>query len=111
MMAHGKIDIGHNYPSVFLRTVQNLPANRLALWAYHNQDNIGFEFWKQVAHRGGVEAEIDRLRKSGLAVDQNYVDAEFEDDPDLMYSEEFVSAIYQSSGFEYSSDWTMPWTT
>ena len=37
-----------------------------------------------------------------------YVDSEFEDDPDLMYREEFVDAVYNETSF--SDNWSMPYS-
>jgi hypothetical protein len=104
------MDIGHNYDSVLWRSLHYWPNDRLALWLHHNVDNIGFDFWKELAGKSGVRDELDKLKKQGVAVDPNYIDEEFVDDPDLMYRDEFVAAIY-NSGFDYASDWTMPWTT
>jgi SLA1 homology domain 1, SHD1 len=110
-MSLPQIDIGHNYHPVFWRAIQSWPADRIALWAYHNRDNIGYEYWKQIANRSGVDSELTRLVHSGARVDPGYIDPEFINDPDLMYNDSFVSAIYNSPSFDYAEDWTMPWTT
>jgi SLA1 homology domain 1, SHD1 len=104
------VDIGHNYSHYFWTAIQSWPSYRQALWLYHNEDNIKRSFYKKLAEQPATKAELARLSRSRVTVDPNFIDPEFTDDPDLMYRDEFVSAIYNSTEFDYNSDWSTPWT-
>jgi hypothetical protein len=104
------VDIGHNYSHYFWAAIQSWPSDRRALWLYHNEDNIKRSVYKKLAEQPATKAELERLARSRVTVDPNFIDPEFADDPDLMYRDEFVTAVYNTTGFDYSSDWSTPWT-
>lgn len=79
-------------------------VQRQAMWFYHNQSlaqNAAYQ--QQLAQNAQLQAEVNRLRAANTPVDSNYVDSEFKDNPDLMYSDEYVQAAYNPAGAAPSS--------
>jgi hypothetical protein len=104
-------DIGHNYHPVLLYAVQEWTPERRALWLYHNRDNLRTQYYKQLAERSDTKSALENVAASGVVRDPSYIDPEFVDDPDLLYSDPFVEAVYGNMEFDYQRDWEMPWTT
>lgn len=69
-------------------------AERRAQWLYHNQNNIERDAYERGMKDAAVTAELARLKAENAAVNADYVDPDFADNPDLMYSQEFVEAAY-----------------
>jgi len=69
-------------------------AERRARWLYNHQSTIDQAAYQKGMQDAQVAAEIARLKAENAAVDPDYVDPEFADNPDLMYDQEFVEAAY-----------------
>ncbi len=81
-------------------------AARRAQWLYHNRHTIETAAYQEGLKDAAVAAEIARLEAEKVAANPNYVDKEFEQDPSLMYEQEYIEAAYNptvvppaSSGF------------
>ena len=62
---------------------------------YHNQHTMDQGLYqKELAKNAQLQAEVTRLKSEGTAVNKDYVDKEFKDKEDLMYSDDFVKAAY-----------------
>jgi hypothetical protein len=69
--------------------------NRQAMWMYNNQHNIDQELYKQQLEKNDeLRKEIEKLKKENAPINPNYVDPEFQENPDLMYTDEHVEAAY-----------------
>jgi hypothetical protein len=89
------IDVGGGYSPLFWYIMLDWSVQRQAQWMYHNQNTINQALYQeQLAKNAALRAEIDRLRASGTTINPGYVDPEFRDNPDLMYSDEYVTAVY-----------------
>lgn len=70
-------------------------SHQRALWMYHHQyDMDSARYQAMLAKDAQLQAEIDALKTQNLARDPNYVPAQMQDNPDMMYSKEFVDASY-----------------
>ena len=69
-------------------------AERRARWLYHNQNTIEREAYERGMKDAAVAAELAKLKAEGVNPNPDYVDAEFADNPDLMYEQEYVEAAY-----------------
>lgn len=86
--------VGAGYSSAFWWMMSEWSADRRAAWLYNNQDKIEKEAYAEGLKDAKVAAEIEKLKASQAKIDPNYVDAEFKNDPDLMYTQDFVEAAY-----------------
>lgn len=75
-------------------------AERRARWLYNNQANIEAAAYQEGMKDAAVAAELARLKAENTAVDPNYVDSEFKDNPDLMYDQDYVEAAYNPTVVE-----------
>lgn len=88
------IYVGGGYSSVFWYTMLDWSLERRALWLYHNQRTIQEDLYLQQLQNAQLRAEIERIRLRNLSVNSDYIDPEFKDEPDLMYSDDHIDAIY-----------------
>jgi hypothetical protein len=87
--------VGGGYSSLFWYSMMDWSLERRALWMYHNQNSMDRALYQQqLAENAQLQAEIARLQTAGTPVNTNYVDSEYADSPDLMYSDEYVDAAY-----------------
>lgn len=84
---------------------------RRALWLYHHQNTIDSQLYATQMQNAQLSAEINRLKASGLAPKGgDYVDNEYAENPDLMYSEDYVKAAYNPAPVQRTSGgWTVLW--
>ena len=67
---------------------------RRAMWMYHNRHTIDSHLYAQQMQNAQLQARVAALEGQGVQRNPNYVDSEYKDNPDLMYSNEYVSAAY-----------------
>jgi hypothetical protein len=78
-------------------------AERRARWLYHNRHNIEASAYQRGMQDAQVAAAVAQMESQGVQANPDYIDSEFADNPDLMYSQDYVEAAYnptvvQSSG-------------
>lgn len=72
-----------------------LNSHQRALWVYHHQDQMDQARYAELLRRDAqLQAEINQLKAQNVVQDSNYVPPQMADNPDLMYSKEFVDAAY-----------------
>ena len=87
-----QINIGGGFSPVFWYMMGEWSASRRAEWLYHHGSSINTTVYNQTIQQNPeVAAELERLKAQGKAVDPNYVDKDFKDNPDLMYSQTVVN--------------------
>lgn len=87
------IYIGGGYSCLFWYSMLDWNLDRRARWMYHNQHNMDQALYQQqLAENAQLKAQVAAM--SGTDINKDYVDSEFKDNPDLMYSDEFVNAAY-----------------
>lgn len=92
------IYVGGGYSPLFWYCMMDWSLDRRAMWMYHNQNTMDRALYQQqLAENAQLKAEIAKLEAAGTAVDPGYVDKEFKDNPDLMYTDEYVTAAYNPS--------------
>lgn len=70
-------------------------SHQRALWMYHHQyDMDSARYQAMLAKDAQLQAEINALKAQNLARDPNYVPPQMQENPDVMYSKEFVDASY-----------------
>lgn len=66
-----------------------------ALWMYHHEHDMDSARYREMlAKDAQLEAEIAKLKAENIAKDPSYVPEKMKDDPDLMYSEDYVKTVY-----------------
>jgi hypothetical protein len=69
--------------------------NDRANWAYHHRyDMDDARYHELLAHDATLQARITQLEAQNVPRDPTYVPAELKDNPDLMYTDNYVSAAY-----------------
>jgi len=87
--------VGGGYSPLFWYVLLDWNVQRQAQWMYHNQNTLNQAIYQeQLAKNAALRAEIERLKATSTPINPNYVDPEFQDNPDLMYSDEYVNAVY-----------------
>ena len=87
--------VGGGYSSAFWWIMMTeWSAERRAMWLYHNQTSIERDAYERGMKDAAVAAELAKLKAQNVAVNPDYVDKDFTDNPDLMYSQEYVEAAY-----------------
>jgi hypothetical protein len=86
--------VGGGYSSAFWFMMSEWSAERRALWLYNNQHTIEQSAYERGMQDQAVAAEIARLKSENKTIDPDYVDSEFASNPDLMYDQEHVEAVY-----------------
>lgn len=97
------IDIGGGYSPIFWYAMADWSAERRAMWFYHNQNTINRDLYEQELRKNSaLAAEVNRLHTQNVSVNPQYVDKEFVDNPDLMYSDAVVAAaVKPKSSFSW----------
>ena len=86
--------VGGGYSSAFWYMMMEWNAERRARWLYNNQSNIEQSAYERGMKDAAVAAEIAKLKAQNVKPSGDYIDSEFEDNPDLMYSQDYVEAAY-----------------
>ena len=72
-----------------------LSSHDRAMWAYNHQNEMDQARYQEMLRRDAqLQAEIDQLKAAKTPIDPSFVPAAMKDNPDLMYSKEFVDAAY-----------------
>lgn len=95
--------VGGGYSSAFWWMMMEWNAERRARWLYNNRANIEASAYQRGMQDAQVAAAVAQMEAQGVQANPDYVDPEFADNPDLMYSQDYVEAAYnptvvQSSG-------------
>lgn len=84
-------------PFFYLWLFDRASADQRAAWAYNHRDQIDDARWQDMVRKDAtLEARVRQLEAEKRVRDPNYVPAELKDQPDLMYSDEFVQAAYNA---------------
>lgn len=86
--------VGGGYSSAFWWMMSEWSAERRARWLYNNQNVIEQAAYERGMKDQAVAAEIAKLKQQNAPVNSDYVDPEFTDNPDLMYTQDYVEAAY-----------------
>lgn len=101
------IDIGGGFSCLFWYAMMDWSLERRALWLYHHQSTVNSDLYTKQLENAQLKAEIERLKARKVIVDANYVDNEFRDNPDLMYDDNYVKAVYNPD--QDSWGWDFLW--
>lgn len=70
-----------------------LNSHQRALWMYHHQSDMDSARYAELIKKDAqLQIEIERLKAQNLARDPNYVPVQMKDNPDIMYTKDFVDA-------------------
>jgi hypothetical protein len=76
-------------------------SHQRALWMYHHQYDMDQARYAELLRRDAkLQAEIDQLKAQNIARDAAYIPPQMADNPDLMYSQDFVNAAYNPQEVE-----------
>lgn len=82
------------YPSFFWWWLLDRSLDERAMWAYHHKSNMDEARYRELlAKDAQLEARIRALEQQGVKKNPAYTPAGMTD-PDLMYSDEYVKAVY-----------------
>lgn len=85
------INVGGGYSPIFWWMMMEWSADRRAEWMYHHQNTMNQTVYKETIIKDPeLAAEIEKLKAANVAVNPEYVDKDFKDNPDLMYSQEYI---------------------
>lgn len=92
------INVGGGYSALFWYSMLDWSADRQARWFYHNQNVINQQYYQQqLTQNAQLRAEVERLKAQNVTVNPQYVDSEYQENPDLMYSQEYVKSVMDES--------------
>jgi hypothetical protein len=87
--------VGGGYSSAFWWIMMSeWSAERRADWLYHNRYRISQDAYNQGVRDAQVQARLAALERQNVARNSNYVDQDFQGNPDLMYDQSYVEAAY-----------------
>jgi hypothetical protein len=86
--------VGGGYSSAFWWMMMEWDAQRRAEWLYHHRYSIDTSAYERGLQDGEVRRRIERLENERRYRDATYRDPEFNDDPSLMYDDDYVAAAY-----------------
>jgi hypothetical protein len=86
--------VGGGYSPVFWWMMSEWDAERRARWLYHNQNRIEQDAYERGMRDAQVAEHIAKMKAENVAVNSDYVDSEFADDPSAMYTQEHIEAVY-----------------
>jgi hypothetical protein len=81
------------------------------MFLYQNSAVIKPELYRNALEQyPDVQAQIEKLSAKRVKIEPAYVDSEYADEPDLMFTDAYVDAVVnnQFNGFD---DWAFPWGT
>jgi hypothetical protein len=86
--------VGGGYSSAFWWMMMEWSAERRAMWFYNNRYNIDSAAYERGLQDGEVRARIAALERQNMARNTSYIDPEFNDNPTLMYDQDYVESCY-----------------
>ncbi|CAE7860254.1 RARS [Symbiodinium microadriaticum] len=87
--------VGGGYSSAFWYIMLNeWSAERRARWLYHNRASIEQDAYERGMRDAAVASELAKLKAANTSVNPDYVDSQIADNPDIMYSQDYVEAAY-----------------
>jgi hypothetical protein len=104
----GQIWIGGYIDTVFWYYMATWTPARQAKWLWNYQNVIDPKLIAERRENQAVEDEYWKLNVARAPIDPYYVDSQFADDPDLMYTSQFVDTIYDAP--DYGDNWSMPYS-
>jgi hypothetical protein len=88
-------------PFFYLWLFDRATSDERASWAYHHRNEIDNARWADMVKKDKeLEAKVKKLEADKVAKDVGFVPAGLKDNPDLMYSDEFVAASYNAQEVE-----------
>ena len=85
------------YPSMFWWWMLDRSLEERALWAYHHQSSMDQARYREMCAKDAqLEARVRQLEAQKVARDPNYAPKGM--DPDLMYTNDYVDAVYNPHG-------------
>jgi hypothetical protein len=106
--ARPNIWVGGFIDSTFWYSMEDWAPEREAKWLWNYQNVIEPSLLSERLENGRVKDEYWKLQTTKPVIDPYYVDPAFADDPDLMYRDEFVEAVYNDG--TPVDNWTMPYS-
>ena len=101
--------VGGFIDSTFWYSMESWTADRQAKWLWNYQNVIDFALLSERLRKdNAVNDAYWKLKVSQPVIDPYYVDPAFSNDPDLMYRDEFVEAVYNDAS--PVDNWTMPYS-
>jgi len=92
------IYVGGGYSPIFYYAMLDWSLERRAAWYYHNQHCMDQALYqKSLADNAQLRLEIEKMKARSVSVNTGYIDPEFADNPDLMYTQEHIDAVYNSA--------------
>lgn len=91
------IHVGGGYSSAFWWMMMEWDAERRARWLYNHRYSIETSAYERGMRDAVVAAEVAKLEARSAQRDTAYVDKEFSENPDLMYTQEAVEATVAPS--------------
>ena len=83
------------YNSFFWWWLLDRSLDDRAYWAYHHRyDMDDARYQALLAHDAALQARIAQLEMQKLQPDRTYVPPALRDNPDLMYTDDFINAVY-----------------
>ncbi len=99
------VHVGGGYSSAFWWMMMEWDAERRARWLYNHRYSIETSAYERGMRDASVAAEVAKLEARSTQRDTAYVDKEFADNPDLMYTQEAVEATVAPS----RAGWVILW--
>jgi hypothetical protein len=91
-------------PWFYLWLFDRCTAGERANWAYHHRSQIDSARWADMVRRDAeLEARVKQLEAGQTPRDPAYVPPPLKDNPDLMYKDEYVSAVWNPQSAQGSS--------
>jgi hypothetical protein len=82
-------------PLFYWWLLERATADRRAEWAYHHRGQIDQARWAEMVRRDPqLESRVKQLEAAGQPRDPGYVPPELASDPDLMYNDEYLAAVW-----------------
>ncbi len=103
------IDVGGGYSALFWYAMMDWSLDRRAMWLYNNQNTINANLYNEQLKNEALRLEVEKLKAKNAQIDPNYIDPEFKENPDLMYSEEYVDAVVKPKDSGISWVWVFVW--
>jgi len=82
-------------PMFYVWMLERASAERRAAWAYHHRRRMDESRWADMVRRDPqLPSRLQQLEAAGQPRDPAYVPPELAGDPDLMYSDEYLAAVW-----------------
>ncbi len=91
------------YPSMFWWWMLDRSLDERAMWAYHHQHDMDQSRYREMCAKDAqLDARVRQLEAQKVARDPNYTPKNME--PDLMYNNDYVDAVYNPKGTDSDDD-------